>query len=473
MSTFSGLNAAASGLNAARQGLDVVGQNMTNATTNGYTRQRVTTSAIGSLARVGLFSGGSVGVGQGVSIDGIARLGDQYLDAQVRSTAATSGNLAVRSNALTAVQAALNEPGDDGLSTQLQGFWGAWGDVSNRPGDVAAGGVLLQKATALTDQIAAGYSAVNDQWGQVRTKLDGMVQELNDAGSQVADLNAQIRSTLAAGGSANELLDKRSVLLGSISALTGASVQTNQDGTVDVLVGGNQLVSGDRSYAVAVSGSSTMTGTPPVTLEWATRPGLPVAVESGEIAGSLAMLAPANATGTGGEIAEAAAGFNSFATYLANQVNAVHRTGATSTGATDLDFFAISSTGPAALGLTVVPTDTTGIAVAGSGEGALGNTTADAIAQLGTAADSPDSMWSSFVVKIGVSAKSALQRASLADSAASAASDAQVANASVDIDEENISMVTFQTAYQGAARLMTAVDEMLDVLINHTGLVGR
>ena len=49
----------------------------------------------------------------------------------------------------------------------------------------------------------------------------------------------------------------------------------------------------------------------------------------------------------------------------------------------------------------------------------------------------------------------------------------QLANASVDLDEENVSLLMYQHAYQGAARVMTAVDEMLDVLINRTGLVGR
>lgn len=475
VSTFGGLHTAYSGLNAARQGLDVVGQNMTNATTAGYTRQRVSTSAVGSLAQVGPLSGGFPGVGQGVAVTGIARLGDQYLDAKVRASAATSGNLAVRSNSLTSVQAALNEPGTNGLSTQLQKFWASWHDVANRPGESAPAGVLLANATGIANQIATGYRAVNDEWSEARTKLEGMANELNDSGEQVAALNAQIRSTLQAGGSVNELLDQRSTLTSSIAALTGAAVRIRDDGTAEVLVGGNPLVSGDTFYAVKVTGSATMTGATasPIALEWAARPGASVAVESGEIAGSIAVLAPANATGTGGDIAEAAAGFNSFATLLAGAVNAVHSTGTTSTGATGLDFFAVAATGPAALGLTVVPTDSTQIATGKAAGGALDGSNADAIAQLGTGASSPDAAWSSFVVKIGVATKSALQRATLAEATATAATSAQVANASVDIDEENVNMVAFQASFQGAARVMTTIDEMLDTLINRTGIVGR
>jgi flagellar hook-associated protein 1 FlgK len=475
MSTFSGLNTAYTGLNAARQGLDVVGQNIANSSTKGYTRQRVTTAAAGSLAQIGPLVLAGAQVGQGVTVDGVARLGDVYLDARVRTSAATSGNLAVRSNTLASVETSLNEPSTTGISAQLQGFWSSWQDVANRPGESAPAGVLLQNATELATQVASGYASVDATWSETRSKLDGMAAELNDAGTRVAALNGQIRETLATGGSVNELLDQRNILTGSIAALTGGAMRTLPDGTAEVLVGGNALVSGDVFHSVTVTGSNSLAGASgsPVSLEWTDRPGQPVAVESGEIAGSIAMLAPANGNGTGGAIAEAAAGYNDFATYLATTVNAVHRTGSTTTGATGLDFFSLSASGPAATGLSVVPTSVAQIASGTPGSGALDGSNADAIAALGSGAASPDAKWTGFVTRIGVAAKTSLQQATLAESAATAASSAQLANSSVDLDEENVNMLTFQKAYQGAARVMTAVDEMLDVLINHTGIVGR
>jgi flagellar hook-associated protein 1 FlgK len=475
MSTFSGLNAAFTGLTAARQGLDVVGQNIANSGTKGYTRQRVSTAAAGSLTQIGPLVLSRAQVGQGVTVDGIARLGDVILDGRVRSSSAASGNLAVRSNALSAVEASLNEPSATGISSQLNAFWSAWGDVSNRPGDEAPAGVLLQKATQLAGQIATGYSAVDSAWTDVHTKLDGMAAELNDAGTRVAALNGQIRETLATGGSVNEMLDQRSALTSAIAALTGGTVRTLPDGTAEVLVGGNALVSGDVFRSVTVTGTNSLAGASgsPVALEWTNRPGQFVAVESGEIAGSIAMLAAANAAGTGGAIAEAAAGYNSFATSLANTVNTAHQAGSTPSGTTGLDFFALSATGPVALGLTVVPTGAAQIASGAPGAGGNNGSNAAAIAQLGSSANSPDSAWTAFVTKIGSSSKTALQQATLADSVTAAATAAQLANSSVDLDEENVNMLTFQKAYQGAARVMTAVDEMLDTLINRTGLVGR
>jgi len=66
-----------------------------------------------------------------------------------------------------------------------------------------------------------------------------------------------------------------------------------------------------------------------------------------------------------------------------------------------------------------------------------------------------------------------MQQAKLAGIAASSAVGLQLANSSVDLDEENMNLLAYQHAYQGAARVMSAIDEMLDTLINRTGIVGR
>ena len=81
MSTFSGIGTAASALAAARRGMDVVGQNIANQNTEGYTRQRVTAHAVDPVVQLGRFST-AVGPGHGVAVTGIARLGDSILDSR-------------------------------------------------------------------------------------------------------------------------------------------------------------------------------------------------------------------------------------------------------------------------------------------------------------------------------------------------------------------------------------------------------
>ncbi|MCG2621620.1 flagellar hook-associated protein FlgK [Arthrobacter sp. I2-34] len=467
MSTFSGLNTAYTGLVAARQGLNVVGQNIANVNTEGYTRQRASTSSVGPVAQTGLFAGG-VRAGQGVSVDAIARLGDLHLDARVRSAAAAAGYASVRSDTLSALEDVLREPGDNGISARLQQFWAGWQDIANQPGEPAPAGVLLEQTTVFTQQLAHGYGEIEAQWTEVRGKADTMAAELNSAAAQVADLNARIRTTLAAGGSVNELLDKRSTLTADIASLAGGTVRQNTDGTVDVLIGGNALVSGDSFRPVKLTGATQLDGGT-LQLEWAHRPGSPIALDGGELAGALSVLAPANASKTGGAIAEAAARFNAFAEDFAAQVNAVHSTGVTPTGAPGGNFFSYVP-GRAAQTLAVVPQ---GVGDIATGTGGLDGSIADRISQLGTGPTSPNTVWTAVVTEFGVAAKAAQQSANLADLANTSAANQQLASASVDLDEENVNLLSFQHAYQGAARVMTAVDEMLDTLINRTGLVGR
>ena len=467
MSTFSGLNTAYSALTAARRGMDVVGQNIANLNTPGYTRQRVETSAVGALPSG--FPSTGVRVGQGVNVDSIARLGSLQLDARVRATSAVSGFSAVRANALSTLETSLNEPGTNGISAALDDFWAAWQGMSNKPGDESAARVLLGQASTVAGRITAGYRAVENQYRDVRQDLTAMSDELNTAAAQLANLNGAIRSTLANGGSANELMDQRAALATTVAALAGGTVRAGEDGMVDVLVEGNAIVTGTVARRLDVVGGTSL-GTSvadPVRLEWSHRPGTAQELSGGEMAGALSLLA------SDGTLKQAADSYNTLAEKLASNVNETHRKGSTTTGETGLDFFNFGS-GPMALGLQVVPTNASGIATgAGGTAGALDGSNAAEISQIGAGTDSPDSLWSAFVAGTGSTARTEMQQAQLAGSAASSALGMQLSNSSVDVDEENMNLLAYQQAYQGAARVMSAIDEMLDTLINRTGIVGR
>ena len=98
---------------------------------------------------------------------------------------------------------------------------------------------------------------------------------------------------------------------------------------------------------------------------------------------------------------------------------------------------------------------------------------ADAMVGVGTATRRPGRRLVEFVVDLGVRSRSRGQRASVAETTRATAEELQLSNASVDIDEESVNMLAYQRAYEGAARVLTAIDEMLDTLINRTGVVGR
>ena len=468
-STFGGLSTAYSGLVAARAGLDVAGQNITNVNTQGYTRQRLVTTSVEAPARVGQY-GTSTVPGQGVQVDAIARIGDLALDGRVRAAGAADGYQQVRAAALSTLEGTLGEPRATGLSAQLTGFWSAWQDVANHPGEASSASVLIARGSAVAGSLAAGSRAIDEQWTSLRDQVDGQAVELNQAAADVAALNERIRSGLQQGVSVNELVDRRAVLTEKIAGLAGGTVAERPDGTVDVLVGGNALVRGDVARSVSVVGGRTLGDA--VALEWADRPGQAVGADGGRIAGSLSVLAPAEG-GRGGLLAEASASYDALATQLAAQVNAVHRTGSTSTGDSGLDFFSFEAGVPAARGLGVLPTDRAGVAAARPDSGALDGSVADAIGKIGSGAGSPDRSWSAVVSGIGASSAAARDQAELTGLASTTAKSRQQSGAGVDLDEENIALLSHQHAYQGAARVMTAIDEMLDTLINGMGRVGR
>ncbi len=476
MSTFSGLGTALSSLIAQRQALEVSGQNIANANTVGYTRQRAALSSLPAATVASMFSTSS-GVGQGTAVTGFERLGDVFLDTRLRTQTSGAAYLSQVSTAYTTLESTIGEPSDTGLSTDLTNFWTAWSDVANSPDSDSARAVLLERATSVADRISTLYQDTGTQWSQALTQTQALVTEVNTTAANVADLNQRILSITNAGGSANELMDQRDQLVTQLSELAGATMRTNENGTVDVMVAGNALVSGSKVNELAVSSSSPTTfadavdgGT--VSVVWA-KSGNPASPYGGSIAGLLTVLAPSS---SGGILTGAADSLNSLATSIATQVNAIHSTGYTvagyTTGTTAGDFFSLTAGQPAALGLTVAVSSVDDIAVAGSGQGELDGSIGEQIAALADATGGPSAQWSAFVVDLGVHSASAQSRADVAEQARATAEAAQLAVTSVDTDEETVNMLAYQRGYEGAARVLTAIDEMLDTLINRTGVVG-
>jgi flagellar hook-associated protein 1 FlgK len=469
MSSFSGLSTALSSLHAQRHALEVSGQNIANANTPGYTRQRAELASVGPASAPALHSAAPT-TGNGTRVAGVARLGDVFLDARLRSETAGASLAATRSQVLARLESTVAEPGDKGVAHALDEFWSAWQELGNAPGSAAARAVVLEDAQALAARIAAGHGAVTTQWAQARSELDATVVDVNSLATTVADLNARIRGLTSSGGSVNELVDQRNALVTELAALVGANAVERADGTVDVMVSGNPLVRGDRATGVGLDGASSTMGST-VTLRWAghgteVNPG-------GHVAALVGALAPASA---GGVLAGAARSYDELASRLVTTVNTVHTSALTDGDpqTTGGPFFVPTPEGlSAARTLTVAVTDIDRIAVARPGAGPLDGSMADAMAAVAGSPEGPDAAWAAFVVDLGVRSRSAAQHASVTESTRANAQGLQLAAASVDIDEESVGMLAYQRAYEGAARVLTAIDEMLDTLINRTGVVGR
>jgi flagellar hook-associated protein 1 FlgK len=472
VSSFGGLNTAYTGLVAARQGLTVVGDNISNSTTVGYSRQQVTSSSLTPASESGFVN--PLQVGDGVSVNAVTRVNSALADAQVRSSSAADGYAQETATQMSTIESALNEPGTNGLSSSLQSFWSAWQNVSTTSNSASAATSVIAAGQQVAGQLAAGYTAAANQWSAVRGSVDTTVSTINSDATQLASLNGQIRTIVASGGDANGLMDQASTLATTLSNLSGATARINGDGTTDILLGGNALVSGTTVNQIGASGATSIDGAAatPVTIGFVNNAAATATISGGTLGADLAMLAPANASGTGGAIAQAAAQYNSLATTLATSVNSIMQGGATAAGTTGLSFFSISDPTHAATSLAVIPTDSTGIAAATPGSGAANGDVANQVAQLTNSTTGADSQWESFVVAIGQSSSSATSQASITSTGLATATSAQSSISAVDTDQETTNMLTYQNAFSAAARVMTSIDDMLNTLINKTGLVG-
>jgi len=463
VSSFGGLSIALSSLLSQRRAMDVTGQNVSNASTVGYTRQRADLRALGPVSLHSL-QGTAMPYGSGVTVAGVVRLSDELAAARVRSSTADHGFLTARADLLAQVENRFAEPGDDGLQAALGELWQSFGDLSNTPGDPTARGAVLQQAAGVVDLLHTGQRGAAVQWQETRTQASALQSEVNTLAGSVAQLNKHIRES---DGQAHELTDQRDQLVLRLAELTGATAQLRPDGTARVLVGGIPLVDGDRATAVTLQAPARIedvSASAPVRFTWPDGS----TVAGGGVLGALT-------EGMQTTLPGVVAGYDEVATALATRVNALHTGGQAPDGSTGRPFFVVGA-GSAAATIAVNPDlmqDPMLLAAAEAGGGPQDGSLADRIAALASAAGGPDQLWARFVVRTGVEVGALDGRAAVAARVAATAQDALLSETGVDLDEEMTNLVMFQRAYEGAARVMTAVDEALDTLINRTGVVGR
>ena len=474
MSSFSGLNTATTALWAQQRGLDVTGQNIANVNTAGYTRQRVEMQSIGGNAVPAMHSV-SKQVGQGVDADKVIRIRDAFLEGRAQLEGATTAELTARESALSQIEQAFREPGSTGIAAKLTAVFTAWSDVANHPTEDGGRTAVLQKTAALVAELRTTSANLDEQWTQTRENLDVLAQDVNATTSQIADLNVAIKRATQAGLPVNELADKRDVLVQDLAAAIGATSSPAADGQVNVSVGGAMIVAGGATLAVRAVGTTepgdAVAGNP----QFITDPGgTPLAV-GGTAGGQLTALT-STIPGYRGKLDE-------VAVSLAKEFNTAHMAGFDRAGAaggpmfddgTGTDPVDTSATSPiTAANLTLRITDIAKLAAASVGGVATsdgGN--AKALSNLKDAAAGTVVGYRKLIVSLGVEAQvatSSLQTQTVIRDQVDASRESV---SGVNLDEEMTNMLQFQHAYSAAARMITTIDETLDVLINRTGRVG-
>ncbi len=456
MGSFVSLYTAFSGLQAAQTGLDTTSNNIANASTVGYTRQRVETATRRSYQSL-------IGqIGQGVKVTDITRGRQELLDNRVRASASSLGQFTSMASLMTSIEAALGEP-DSGITVALNNLWSSFDDLSLDPTSGSARAVVLSSLGSITSSVRNVSTAWTTVADNAVRDLAANVEEANLLITEVASLNRSIIEASAQQGSPNGLMDQREVALDKLASLVGATSRIDDDGSARVSLGGLFLVSG-----VTPSGLTFDAATNSVVHASGA-----VAQTGGEIGGLQSFVTT--------EYPTMIADLDAFVTDLATALNTQSAAGFAPTGAPGGDLLSFGAGSPSA-SLTVAITDGNDLATAataGPPFPSFDATNVEALAALRTAlsggggTQSIDDVMRTIIGSIGASTSASISGAESQLALTSAADIARSNAHGVNIDEEMVNLIIYQRSYESAARVMTAIDQNLDTLINRTGIVGR
>lgn len=500
-STFHGIETARRSLTTQMAAINTVGQNIANAETEGYSRQRVNMSAAISYDAYGMYRTTAAGqLGAGVEATSITRIREKYLDSQYRDQNTLNGSWTVQAENLSQLEDIIGEPSDTGLSSQIQNFFKAWSDLAANPESESNRTIVAEYAQTLADTFNQMSKQVTDLQGSITDQIETATSEINSIATSIAELNNQIKKLETNGNNANDLRDQRDLLVDQLSRQGSVTLTETADG-YNVSFAGGALVTGETVTTVTSAGlQSAYTGG---SLAGGEVHGL---FESRDVTlqgyldkldqlantianGPVEVTLPAGSTYQGTTLA-------SDTVVTVNGINGLHQLGFTfdNPAQQGVAFFTSSTANgtvtAASIGLNaVIKNDPSRITtsmstVTDSTTGAItavkGNSTiaelmyglSEASFQFGNSSTTISDFYGSAVSAVGVQSKDAQRQMATTDSMLASVDGTRQSVSGVSLDEEASNMIVFQQAYSAASRFMTTFDEMLDKLINGTGTVG-
>lgn len=231
------LGTAASGLQVFQRAISVTGHNISNANTEGFTRQRV---ELGT--REPSFTGQGY-IGNGVQIQGIERLFDEFVIDRLRNTTSASAQFDTLALFSERVSNLLGDA-DAGLNAGLESFFDAVQTLADDPSSIPARQLTISEAESLVGR----FQSLDGQLDSIRDEINGnltnLVNEVNGLSSAIAQANRAIVDSVSqgAGQVPNDLLDKRDQLISDLSRLVSVRTVEQDDGAVNVFVGSGQPI---------------------------------------------------------------------------------------------------------------------------------------------------------------------------------------------------------------------------------------
>lgn len=472
-STFHGLETAKRALFAQQSGLYTTGNNIANANTLGYTRQRVNFAATEGWPPASMNRSQSAGqLGTGVSAESIHRIREFYLDVQYRAENAKIGYYGSNASAMAKLEDILNETGKDpvGLSRVLNDFWQAWQELSMNPENDGVREVVIQRGNAVADTFQHLHNTIQFYRQDLGKQVDGDVDKINSLLRRIDDLNRQIAEVEPHGYLPNNLYDERDRLVDELSGYMAIEVEK-----IPSESNGNAKAIAEGIYVIRVNGIEVVNKDGNLQLKVDKPDGYVTNISFGNEQvdfeemplGKMKSLIENYGYGSeeNGTYLELLADLDKLANDFAASVNAAHMEGITKDGS---PAGALFTEGEGAKGIRMIDITPGQLApsLSGSGDGTNARNVADSFQEV-------MSEYEKIIGRIGVKAQFSKQQRNSAATLKTAVEENRLSVSTVSLDEELMNMIKFQHAYNAAARTITVVDEMLDKIVNGMGVGGR
>jgi len=466
MSTFTGIEIASRALRVNQNLLDVVGHNVANVNTPGYSRQSA--EVVATPPDTAFDTGNSnfaAQIGTGVDIASITRIRDEFIEQRLEEATGDQSRYGALNDALQRVQDTFNELSTDGISKQITATFNAFHEVARSPEGDAARSLLRSQGETVSNRFRQIHTGLNNIQSDLKGRSDILVGQVNDLAGQVAELNNQIHISTIVGGHANDLEDKRDLVVKLLSDLVVATATPDYDangkptGNVTVSINGFTLVQESRTNALPTT-FAIQAGVPQLT-----DGNIYIPIKRGQISGLVA---------ASDKIDKYKADLNTVASTFITEVNAQHSQGYGLDGQTGRNFFigtdasniavdpsiegsldAIAASAPPISGGTVAPSNgDNALAIANiSSKLLFGNQTlvtyhSAKMTQLGADAQNFD--------RLNTNQQQVVQQLqTLRDS-----------TSGVSLDEELTHMLQYQRSYEASAKLVNMFDSLTETVIN-------
>lgn len=253
--TFYGLEIAKTGLFANQKGLELTGHNVSNAATEGYTRQRLNLSSIeGPYTQVIVSTGHKATTGGGVKVNYVEQVRNQFLDIQYRNENADFCMWTSKAETFYYVEDIFNEPSDSGISSVMETFNDSLQELQKTPDSKDIRNLVRQNAITLTETLQYYSKRILNLQSDEDGAIEVNAKRVNDYIKQISDLNERILKYEMSGEAANDLMDKRNLALDKLSELIDISVETHEDNTVSVYFGKYKNIDSDKDPYCLVDG---------------------------------------------------------------------------------------------------------------------------------------------------------------------------------------------------------------------------